>query len=233
MARTRKEARQVVSCTGGARQLLCAASLQEREVMPNRFKQIMLTPAALAAQEHYYGRRAEVTAAPQCDPLTDEAREFIGARDSFYLATVTETGWPYVQHRGGKPGFLRVLSPTRLAFADFGGNRQMLSTGNLAANDRVALFLMDYPRRERLKILGHARVDDARQHPELVQRLSESDVHRIVERLFFIEVVSFDWNCPKFITPRYTVDEIRELVAPLKHRIAELEAELKHEGHEN
>jgi len=190
----------------------------------------MLTPAVLAAQEHYYGRRAAVAADLELDPLTDEEREFIAARDSFYLATVTETGWPYVQHRGGKPGFLRVLSPTTLAFADFGGNRQMLSTGNLAANDRVALFLIDYPQRTRLKILGHARVEDARQHPELVRQLSEPDAHRIVERLFFIEVVAFDWNCPNYITPRYTIDEIQDLVLPLKARIAELEAKLKNEN---
>ena len=196
--------------------------------MPDRFKQIMLTPAVLAAQEHYYGRRATVAAAPERDPLTDDEREFIAARDSIYL--VTESGWPYVQHRGGKPGFLRVLGPTSLAFADLGGNRQMLSTGNLAANDRVALFLMDYPQRTRQKILGHARVEGARQHPELVQQLSEPDVHRVVERLFFIEVVTFDWNCPKYITPRYTAEEIQELIAPLKARIVELEAQLKHEN---
>ena len=190
----------------------------------------MFTPSVLAAQERYYGRSAGVVGALERDPLTDEEREFIAARDSFYLATVTETGWPYVQHRGGKPGFLRVLGPNTLAFADFGGNRQMLSTGNLAANDRVALFLMDYPQRTRLKILGHARVEDARQHPELVRQLSEPDAHRIVERLFFIEVVSFDWNCPKYITPRYTAEEIQELIAPLKARIVELEAQLKHEN---
>ena len=105
----------------------------------------------------------------------------------------------------------------------------MLSTGNLAANNRAALFLMDYPQRARLKILGHARVDDARQHPELVRKLAEPDVQRIVERLFFIEIESFDWNCPKYITPRYTAEEIQELVAPLKTRIAELEARLKKE----
>jgi hypothetical protein len=103
----------------------------------------------------------------------------------------------------------------------------MLSTGNLAPNDRVALLLMDYPRRERLKILGHARVVDARQHPELVAQLAEPEVERIVERLFFIEVISFDWNCPKYITPRYTAAEVEEAVAPLKKRIAELEAQLK------
>lgn len=187
----------------------------------------MFTPAVLAAQEHYYASRAAVADAPEFDPLTDEEREFIAARDSFYMATVTETGWPYVQHRGGRSGFLRVTGPTTLAFADFGGNRQMLSTGNLVANDRVALFLMDYRQRTRLKILGHARVEDTRQHPEPVQQLSEPDVQHIVERLFIMEVVGFDWNCPKHITPHYTVEEIQELVAPLKARIAELEAQLK------
>src|SRR5262249_38052124 len=129
-------------------------------------------------------------------------------------------------HRGGRAGFLRVLNPQTLAFADYRGNRQMLSTGNFAANDRVALFLMDYPQRTRLKILGHARVEDARQHPELVRQLSEPDVQRVVERLFFIEVVAFDWNCPKYITARYTVEQIEALVAPLKARIAELESQL-------
>ena len=103
----------------------------------------------------------------------------------------------------------------------------MLSTGNLAANDRVCLFLMDYPQRTRLKILGHARVEDARQHPELVAQLSEPSVQRIVERLFFIDVISFDWNCPKYITPRYTAAEVEEAVAPLRQRIAELEAQIK------
>jgi hypothetical protein len=132
-----------------------------------------------------------------------------------------------VQHRGGVPGFLRVVSPTQLAFADYQGNRQMLSTGNLAANDRVALILMDYPRRARLKILGHARVEEARRHPELVVRLAEPEGRGIVERLFFIEVVSFDWNCPKYITPRYTAEEVAETAAPLRQRIAELEAQLK------
>ncbi len=113
------------------------------------------------------------------------------------MAAITENGWPYIQHRGGKPGFLRVLSPTQLAFADYSGNRQLLTTGNLAANDRVALFLMDYPQRTRLKILGRARVADAREHPDLVISLAEPEGRRAVERIFFIEVLSFDWNCPK------------------------------------
>ena len=187
----------------------------------------VLTPSVLAAQEHYYGRRTGIGSAPERDPLTEDERAFIEARDSFYMATITENGWPYIQHRGGPRGFLRVVSPTQLAFADYKGNRQMLSTGNLAANDRVALFLMDYPRRERLKILGHARVEDARQHPELVPQVAEPEVQRIVERLFFIEVISFDWNCPKYITPRCTSAEVEEAVAPLRRRIAELEAQVK------
>ena len=195
--------------------------------MAERFMQTVLTPSVLAAQEHYYGRRASISSAPERDPLTVEERTFIEARDSFYMATITESGWPYIQHRGGPLGFLRVVSPTQLAFADYRGNRQMLSTGNLAANDRVALFLMDYPRRERLKILGHARIEDARQHPELVAQLGEPEVQRIVERLFFIEVISFDWNCPKYITPRYTAAEVEKAVEPLRQRIAELEAQLK------
>ena len=139
------------------------------------------------------------------------------------MATINENGWPYIQHRGGRVGFLRVLDPQTLAFADYRGNRQMLSTGNLAANERVAFFLMDYPRRTRLKILGHARVEDARQHPELVEQLADPDARPIVERLFLIKVVAFDWNCPKYITPRYTAAEIEQIVGPLKQRIAELE----------
>ena len=194
--------------------------------MAGRFLETYFTPQVLAAQQRYFGRSQSIPPQPERDPLGDEEQAFIEARDSFYMATVSENGWPYLQHRGGKAGFLRVVSPTQLAFADYKGNRQMLSTGNLAASDRVALFLMDYPRRERLKILGHARIEDARTHPEVVARIAEPEVRSIVERVFLIEVVSFDWNCPKYITPRYTEEEVREAVAPLKRRIAELEREL-------
>jgi len=188
--------------------------------------QTVLTPSVLAAQEQYYGNSQRAEGAPERDALTEDETVFIQARDSFYMATITENGWSYVQHRGGKPGFLRVLGPHTLAFPDYKGNHQLVSTGNIATNDRVALFLMDYPQRTRLKILGHAHVEDARQHTELVAQIAEKEVHRIVERLFFIEVVSFDWNCPKYITPRYTAAEVEEAVAPLKQRIAELEARL-------
>ena len=177
--------------------------------MAAKFLELTFTDAVRKAQKRYYGKSQAVENAPERDALTEDEISFIQARDSFYMATVSETGWPYVQHRGGQPGFLRVLSPTALAFADYQGNRQLLSTGNLAVSDRVTLFLMDYPQRTRLKVLGHARVEDARQHPELVAQLAEAKIHRLVERLFLIEVVSFDWNCPKYITPRYTAAEIQ------------------------
>ena len=194
--------------------------------MAGRYLETLFTPAVHKAQELYFGRSQQIPPQPERDPLSAEEAEFIARRDSFYMATVSENGWPYMQHRGGRPGFLHVVDPVTLAFADYRGNRQMLTTGNLSAIDRVSLFLMDYPRRERLKILGHARVEDAREHPELVARFAEPDVRRITERIFFVDMVSFDWNCPKYITPRYTEDEVREAVAPLKTRIAELEAKL-------
>ncbi len=198
--------------------------------MAGRYLETYFTPKVLAAQQHYFGRSQSLPPQPESDPLTEEEKTFVEARDSFYMATVSENGWPYMQHRGGPTGFLRVVSPNQLAFADYKGNRQMLSTGNLAANHRVALFLMDYPRRERLKILGHARVEDARQHPDLVAQIAEPEVRGIVERVVLIEVVSFDWNCPKYITPRFTAAEVEEAVAPLHQRIAELEAQLKARG---
>ena len=195
--------------------------------MPNRFKQTVSTPAVLAAQEHYYGRAAQPGSAAERDPLTDDERAFIAERDSFYMGTISANNWPYIQHRGGPRGFLKVLNPQTLAFADFGGNRQMLSTGNLATNDRVALFLMDYPRRERLKVLGHARVLDAKEHPEMIpQVLPPGFKEKQVERIFVIDVLSYDWNCSQFITPRYTAEEVETAVTPLRQRIAELEKQL-------
>lgn len=194
--------------------------------MAARFMQTVLTPSVQAAQERYFGSSLHIDGAPERDALTEDEATFITSRDSFYMATITENGWPYVQHRGGLPGFLRVTGPNTLAFADYKGNRQLLSTGNLAASDRVALFLMDYPQRARLKILGHARVEDARAHPELVREISEPNERPLVERVVLIDVVGYDWNCPKYITPRYSAREVEALVTPLRQRIAELEAQL-------
>lgn len=199
--------------------------------MARRYQALTITPAVRAAQRHYYGRAASIPAGASDEntPLSFQEIGFIGERDSFYLATVTETGWPYVQHRGGPMGFLHVLDPQTLAFADFIGNRQLLSTGNLAHGDgRVALFLMDYPHRTRLKIMGHARVLDAKDEPALAQELTpDAPLRQKVERVFVIDVVAFDWNCPQYITPRYTEAEIaKHIVAPLQERIRELEAQL-------
>lgn len=195
--------------------------------MAMTYLETMMTESVRRAQQQYYGHAAKLTDAPEHDPLGEAEAEFISARDSFYLGTVSETGWPYVQHRGGPKGFLRLLNASTLVFADYQGNRQLLSTGNLSVDDRVSLFLMDYPNRTRLKILGHARVEDARLHPDLAAQLANSSMKARVERIVFIDVLSFDWNCPKYITPRYSLEEVEELARSLKARIAELEAELR------
>jgi len=195
--------------------------------MAEKFHALVFTDSVMKAQKKYYGASQTVRSEEERDTLTEDETLFIQSRDSFYMATISETGWPYIQHRGGKAGFLRVTGPNTLAFADYKGNRQMLSTGNLSVNDRVCLFLMDYPMQTRLKLIGHARVEDARQHAELVKQITAPDVQRLVERIFFIDIVGFDWNCPKHITPRFTVKEIEDAVLPLKQRIAELEAQLK------
>jgi predicted pyridoxine 5'-phosphate oxidase superfamily flavin-nucleotide-binding protein len=139
------------------------------------------------------------------------AREaaFVAARDSFYLATVSETGWPYLQHRGGPPGFLKVVDPSTLAFADFGGNRQFVSVGNAATNDRVSLFLMDYAHQMRLKVLGRMRMFDLGEAPpEVVFEVELPGYPARIERVAIIEVAAFDWNCPQHITPRFTAAEL-------------------------
>src|SRR3990172_4139931 len=141
------------------------------------------------------------------------------------MATVSETGWPYIQHRGGPPGFLRVLDEKTIGLADFRGNRQYISVGNLKTDDRVSLFLMDYPNRARLKILRRARVVDADDR-EMLQRLVLPDYKVQVERGLLIAVEAFDWNCPQHITPRFTPAEIEAATAPFRQRIAELEEAL-------
>lgn len=159
--------------------------------------------------------------------LTPSEAAFIAERDSFYMATVSETGWPYVQHRGGPKGFVKILDETTIGFADFAGNRQYISVGNLVGDDRVSLFFMDYPNRTRLKLLGRARAIEPGES-DLLQRLATPGYKARVERGLVITVEAFDWNCPQHITPRFTVGEIEGFVAPLRNRIAELEAKLAH-----
>jgi uncharacterized protein len=198
--------------------------------MADKFMQLVLTPAVQQAQDEYYGGHQEVTHAPEADALTPAEIEFITHCDSFYMATVSETGWPYVQHRGGAKGFMKVLDPGLIGFADYQGNRQLVSTGNLAVSDRVSLFIMDYPRRRRLKLLGRARVLDALQHPEMADEFAAGAVRKKAERLFMIQVISYDWNCPQYITQRYTLAEVEQATAPLRIKIKELEAKLASVG---
>lgn len=197
--------------------------------MTHRFSALMFTPAVRAAQEAQGSRRAyERLDAAEADPkdtLTAPERAFIAARDSFYLASVSETGWPYVQHRGGPPGFLKVLDDKTIGFADFRGNRQYVSVGNLAGSDRVSLILMDYPHQRRLKLLGHARTVSGEADAAILAALEDPAYGARVERGIVIALEAFDWNCPQHITPRFTQAEIAQAAAPLWQRLHAAETE--------
>ncbi len=158
--------------------------------------------------------------------LSEREAAFISARDSFYMASVSETGWPYVQHRGGPAGFMKVLDEYTIGFADYSGNRQYISTGNLTTNDRVALIFMDYPNRRRLKMLGRVRIVGPEQ-ADILARLEDRNYTAKVERAFIIQVESFDWNCPQHITPRFSEAEITELLDVLKKENQQLRNQLE------
>lgn len=180
--------------------------------------------AADGSREAYARMEAGADGTP--DQLGESEAEFIAARDSFYLATVTPEGWPYVQHRGGPAGFLKLLDGNRLGFADYRGNRQHVTTTNLAADPRLSLFLIDYPNRRRLKLLGHGRVVQAQEDPALLAELMPVGYRALGERAYVIEVIGFDWNCPQHITPRFTEAEIAASIKPLAEENARLRAEL-------
>jgi predicted pyridoxine 5'-phosphate oxidase superfamily flavin-nucleotide-binding protein len=196
-------------------------------MMPYGFLDIAATPSVRAAQaamgaEHVW---QDFKGDRQFDRFTAEEAAFIAQRDSFYMASVSESGWPYVQHRGGPPGFLKVVDDKTLAFADYRGNRQYISVGNLSADDRVALILMDYAHKARLKVFAHV---------ETIALGSNSDLERLVampgfkarpERILRLRLAAFDWNCPQHITPRFTQAEVAQAVQSLHDRLAALEAE--------
>ena len=191
------------------------------------FLDIAVTPSVKAAQvamrsdtiwSDFKGNRA-------FDRFTENEAAFIAARDSFYMASVSETGWPYVQHRGGPAGFLKVVDAKTLGFADYRGNRQYISLGNLTADDRVALILMDYAGRQRLKIYARAEVVAVGADPALVAAVTVPAYGGVPERILKLHLETFDWNCPQHITPRFTEAEIAVAVAPLRDRVAALEAE--------
>ena len=159
------------------------------------------------------------------DRITDDLRDFIAQRDSFYLGTASADGQPYIQHRGGPPGFLRVLDDQTLTFADFSGNRQYVSVGNLSENTQAFIFLMDYANQRRVKIWGTAKVveDD----PALLERLADSEYAGNPERAFVFHVEAWDVNCPQHITQRFTREEISTEVEQLQRRVDALEAEIQ------
>jgi predicted pyridoxine 5'-phosphate oxidase superfamily flavin-nucleotide-binding protein len=159
------------------------------------------------------------------DRFTPQEVQFIAERDSFYVATVSETGWPYVQHRGGPRGFLKVVDERTLAFADYSGNQQYISVGNLAADRRTALILLDYSRRTRLKLYAHVETVAPDADPALTALVTVPGYKARIERIFVLRLDAFDWNCPQHITPRFTEAEIEEATRPLRERLAELEAE--------
>lgn len=191
------------------------------------FLDIAITPSVRAAQASMGADQAwqDFRGHREFDRFTDSEAAFIAQRDSFYMASVSETGWPYVQHRGGPQGFLKLIDAQTLAFADYRGNRQYISTGNLAANDRACLFLMDYARRARLKIYVHIEILSPDDDPALTAQVTDAAYGARIERIYRLRLQAFDWNCSQHITPRYTEEQVSAAVAPLRERLAQLEAE--------
>jgi len=199
----------------------------EGRVMTNGFLDIAGTPSVRAAQDangsgefwtNFKGHR-------RSDRFTNAEVQFISRRDSFYIATVSENGWPYVQHRGGPPGFLRVIDDRTLGLPDFRGNRQYISVGNLSADNRAALILVDYPHRQRMKIFARIEVKELATDPKLAEKLALHGYKAKVERAFLLHLEAFDWNCPQHITPRFTEAELEERLAPARLRLQQLEVE--------
>jgi predicted pyridoxine 5'-phosphate oxidase superfamily flavin-nucleotide-binding protein len=196
--------------------------------MGHSFGSLVFTPLVNALQEKYGSRRQYArmeSGGAVSDRLGPDESAFISERDSFYMATLGATGWPYVQHRGGPEGFLKVIDDRTLAFADFRGNKQFVSTGNLASDNRVALIMVDYPGRTRLKILGRVEVIEREAAREWIERLRQPGYQAFIERVLLIRIEAFDWNCPQHITPRFTESQIREALAPFERRLQELEKE--------
>jgi len=194
--------------------------------MPYHFLEVAITPnvrlsqAEMGADQIWLDDHHR-----ESDSFTDSELSFIAARDSFYVASVSETGWPYVQHRGGPKGFLKIVDNKTLAFADYRGNRQYISTGNFAANDRACLLLVDYTRRARLKIYMRVEKLALDTDPALTDLVLDAGYRAKAERIFRLRLEAFDWNCPQHITPRYTELEVENAVTPLRERLAQLEAE--------
>jgi predicted pyridoxine 5'-phosphate oxidase superfamily flavin-nucleotide-binding protein len=192
------------------------------------FGSLTFTPLVKMLQERHGSRRQYERverASPSLPQFGPMEIEFVASRDSAYWATTGSTGWPYVQHRGGPKGFLKVIDDRTLALADYGGNKQYISAGNLLSDNRVAIIMVDYPQQARLKILGRVDVLEGEPAREWIERVRTPGYKAAIERVFVIHVEAFDWNCPRHITPRYTAEEIQEAVRPMEERLQALELE--------
>ncbi len=198
--------------------------------MANKFHEILFTPSVKKAQTQYGSRKHYERfedGETEFAGFTDSEKEFIERQISFYIATTNEDGHPYIQFRGGPKGFLKVLDNKTLGYADFRGNLQYISVGNLKANDKAALILMDYPNKARLKILARVEVIDAKDAPEIIEQLADKEYKAKIERAMILHIEAFDWNCPQHITQRFTLEEIEQINAPIYEHVEELERELK------
>ena len=198
--------------------------------MTAHYQSLAFTPNIKAEQvahgsrEHY----AKYEGAPETpDLITDAEASFIAARDSFYMATVGETGWPYMQHRGGPVGFVKVLDSQTLGMADFRGNRQYITIGNIHTDDRTSLFFMDYANKRRLKALARIKRLDLAENPEIAAKLALPGYKAKVEHALIFTIEAFEWNCPAHITPRFSEAEIAPGIRDLHDQIALLQAEVK------
>jgi uncharacterized protein len=196
--------------------------------MTKSFGSLVFTPAVKALQERY-GSRRQYERLEQLgekrDGLGPDEREYLREQDSFFMASLGESGWPYVQHRGGPKGFLRVIDDVTLAFADFRGNKQYISTGNLQTDNRVALIVVDYPRQLRLKLLGRVEILEGENAKDWLPKVRDPEYKAVTERVYLIRVEAFDWNCQQHIIPRYTEEEIREVLEPIEKQMAGLQKE--------
>ena len=181
--------------------------------MAKHFMEFAFNDSVRKVQEKY-GTRAPYQKMESRDEfrntLTWQEKAYIKDRDSFYMSSVGENGWPYMQFRGGPKGFLKVIDENTIGFADFRGNGQYISTGNFNATKKTVLFLMDYTQQQRLKIWAEAEVLHAADHPELLEKFKMPDYEATIERFFIFKVHAFDWNCPQHKTPRYTKEEIQK-----------------------
>ena len=196
--------------------------------MAHKFGSLVFTPVVKDLQERYGSRRQYAKmekTGDSPDALGAEELAFIAERDSFYIASIGSTGWPYVQHRGGPNGFLKVFDEHTIAFADFGGNKQFISAGNLTTDNRVALIMVDYPRQARLKILGRAAISEREQARDLIEQVRLPGYQATIERVLVIQIEAFDWNCSQHITPRFTAEQIQDALAPFQLKMDGLEQE--------